>query len=113
MKSKIVCLCQGGNSRSVALAYLLKYHYKVDALACGWEKNEANTLIMLYEWADVICILQKEFIIYVPEKFHGKVDIFDVGPDVWFNGLHPDLLNKLQEMMVEKLEKKGELNEVQ
>ena len=112
MKGKIVCICQGGNSRSVALAYLLKYHYKIDALACGWEKNTPETIAMLCEWADVVCILQKEFIQYVPEKYHSKVDVFDVGPDKWFNGLHPDLLNILQVMMVEKLAKKGELNEV-
>jgi hypothetical protein len=97
---KILCMCQGGNSRSVALGFLMKYRYGEDALACSWEKNSAETLKMLFDWADKIIILQAHFIQYVPAEYHEKVGVVDVGADVWCNGLHPDLLN----LLISKLE---------
>lgn len=98
--SKILCMCQGGNSRSVALGFLMKYRYGEDALACSWEKNSPDTLKMLFEWADKIIVLQAHFVQYIPAEYHAKVGVVDVGPDVWCNGLHPDLLN----ILIEKLE---------
>lgn len=100
---KIVCVCQGGNSRSVACAYLLKYKYKTDALACGWQGNRRNTLDMLYEWADKIVLMQHEFDCRIPEEFRRKVEFVDVGPDVWCNGLHPDLLQKCDTILQKSL----------
>jgi predicted protein tyrosine phosphatase len=102
-RTKIVTICQGGNSRSVGCGYLLKYKYGCDTLACGWEGNTPETLRMLCEWADFVIIMQEEFRKYVPEEFHGKLQVVDVGPDIWCNSLHPDLLEvvdaKLQLMM--------------
>lgn len=96
---KVVCMCQGGNSRSVACAYLLKYKYGMDALACGWEKNSKATLKMLFEWAEAIVIMQACFLEYVDPIYHPKLHIIDVGPDIWCNGLHPDLLEKVDGML--------------
>jgi predicted protein tyrosine phosphatase len=96
---KVVCMCQGGNSRSVGCAYLLKYYYGMDALACGWEKNTPETLDMLFSWAEGIIVMQEEFTKYVPEKYKEKLYVADVGPDIWCNSLHPDLLNKCNEQL--------------
>lgn len=90
---KILTVCQGGNSRSVACAYLLKYEYSIDALAIGWEKNSVDTLSMLCTWADKVIIMQAEFEQFIPTAYKEKIEIIDVGPDVWFNGLHPELIN--------------------
>ena len=92
---KAVCLCQGGNTRSVACGFVLKYSYGIDAIACGWEKNSPQTLEMLFNWADHIFIMQKEFEHFVPVDYHPKLHVIDVGPDVWFNSLHPDLISKV------------------
>lgn len=92
-------MCQGGNSRSVGCAFLLKYQYGVDALACGWEKNSKETLNLLFSWADYIIIMQGIFAQYVTEEYHKKLIIVDVGEDIWFNSLHPDLLKRCNEIL--------------
>ena len=91
---KMVCMCQGGNSRSVACAYLLKYEYGHDALSLSWEKNEQATKNMLFDWADIIIVMQERFLYYVPSQYFDKTAVVDVGEDVWCNGLHPALLEK-------------------
>jgi predicted protein tyrosine phosphatase len=98
---KFVTICQGGNVRSVALAYLLKYKCGHDAIACSWQKNSDETRLMLYQWADFICVLEEKFTQYVPEEFHNKIKVYEVGPDRWGNSLHPELL-ALLELMIEK-----------
>ena len=90
---KILCVCQGGNSRSVAMAYVLKYHFGHDALACSAEKNSAETLVYLYDWADKIIVMQPEFVGVIPLRMYEKVIRFDVGRDRWMNGLHPQLVH--------------------
>ena len=44
---KVFCLCAGGVSRSVGLAFVLKYHYGHDAIAGSYEKNSPETIDML------------------------------------------------------------------
>ena len=97
-RQRILCVCQGGNSRSVHLAYLLKYRYGVDALACGWEGNSHDTVEMLCEWADIIIVVQafmKEKILI--EQQH-KVRVFDVGVDRFFQP-NVELLELFDEMI--------------
>lgn len=88
----VICVCQGGNSRSVACAYVLKYQFGIDALACSWEKNSPETMAMLFRWATIIIVMQAEFRQKIPVRFQSKVLAIDVGPDVWCNGLHPELI---------------------
>ena len=98
-------MCQGGHVRSVALKYILKYTYGHDVLACGWESNTLETREMLYNWADAIIIMQREFIRYVPEQHHNKPDgtrklfAYDVGPDNYGNPFHPGLQEQLRQMI--------------
>jgi len=99
MKRKALCICQGGNSRSVALAYLLKYRYDVDALACSWEKNTTDTIAMLCNWSETIFIMQPAFREFVPEQYRAKIQVIDVGEDRWFNGLDPELLELCGELL--------------
>lgn len=89
---KILTMCQGGNSRSVAAGYLLKYFYGMDAVAIGWEKNSQETLDMMMNWADAIIVMQEEFLEYVPDAYDYKLYVLDVGPDKWFNSFNPELL---------------------
>lgn len=92
-------MCQGGNSRSVALGYVLKYELGIDALACSWEKNTPETRDMLCRWADRIIVMQSMFVDKVPLEFYEKVTVYDVGEDRWFNSLHPELLGICQGMV--------------
>ena len=108
---KVLCMCQGGNTRSVSLKFLLKIRYDIDALACGWEYNTEETRRMLYQWADRIIVLHDDFAEHVPDEFHRtsdgtrKLHQFHVGDDIWTGAggaFHPDLLQKLTVMLNER-----------
>ena len=82
---RVLCVCQGGNCRSVHLAYLLKYQYHMDALACGYEGNTTKTLVMLANWAEKIVVLEAHMRANIPLEFQQKVTVLDVGKDRFFN----------------------------
>ena len=89
---KILCVCEGGNSRSVALAWLFKKHLGMDAISIGTRDNSVDTLEMLYNWADHIILTDKKM--KVPEHLNGKVRVYDVGPDRYFQGFRDSLIDK-------------------
>lgn len=75
---KVLCVCEHGNVRSVALAYLIKTIYKHEAIAVGEEDTSPETMEMLGNWADKV--------IYVPDL---------VGEDVWHDPFNHNLQHKL------------------
>jgi predicted protein tyrosine phosphatase len=89
-------MCQGGNVRSVAIGYVLKYQYGIDAIACSWEANTQETRDMLCNWADSVIVMEASFAQYIPQKYHSKLQVMDVGPDMWGNSLHPQLIELIQ-----------------
>jgi len=90
---KILCVCQGGNSRSVAMAYYLKKWKKHDALSFGFRDNGAEVLSLLCSWADIIIPMREEYKQVIPEMFHDKVRVIDVGRDKYLS-IHKELLYK-------------------
>ena len=100
---KILCICARGNSRSVALSWILKDHLHLDALAMGLEANSEETKEMLYKWADRIILVDKNFLDFIPEQYRAKLKIFDVGGDRFFRGFEPELL----QMYVDYINKEG------
>lgn len=90
-------MCQRGNVRSVALAYLLKdYHGGHDAVAIGWQTAGKELKDFLFTWADKIIVLEPYMCQHVPEAYKAKTEIYDVGPDGYGNPRHPGLLEKLR-----------------
>lgn len=70
---KILCICEGGNVRSVALAELLKDRGN-NAIAIGMKYIDKETLLILTKWADKI------------------IDVRDYLPkDIWGNSADKDL----------------------
>lgn len=94
---RVLCICQHGNVRSVACAYILKTLYGYDALACGVADAGKDTLEMLALWADLIIIMDKTLKLPLKFciKFNKKIKVLDVGPDVWFNPRHQELQHKI------------------
>lgn len=92
MKYKILTMCAGGNVRSVALKYLLKYKYGHEALACGQDANSAETINLLCNWADYVIVMTEEYAKFVPDKYKDKLLCYDVGPDRFGYAFHPELL---------------------
>jgi hypothetical protein len=99
---KVLCVCRNGNSRSVALAWLLKHKHGQDALAMGLRKNSHETQQMLYEWADLIILTAGKYAGEIPDVYTAKLRIWDVGSDVWFKGFAPDLVEHYQHFIKTK-----------
>lgn len=93
---KILCICERGNSRSVALAYIFKDVLNQDALAMGIRATTEDTKIMLYDWSDIIILVDKTFESEIPEKYQEKLHVWDVGPDRYFMGFHQDLIKQYE-----------------
>jgi predicted protein tyrosine phosphatase len=81
---KILTMCQRGNCRSVALAYVFKDLMGHDAISCGWQSNSRYTLEMLFKWAERIIVLEGYMVDYVIDAYRPKVSVYDVGHDRWF-----------------------------
>jgi predicted protein tyrosine phosphatase len=91
---KVLCVCEKGNMRSVACAYLLKKKYGMDALACGVKTSSLDTLIMLCNWADFIFVMSARLLDKIPASIDpAKVRLFDIGTDRWFKGYSADLID--------------------
>src|ERR1019366_616161 len=100
---KILTMCQGGNVRSAALAWRLRYLHGHDPIACGWERNTPETIKMLCEWADMVVVMQTKFSQYIPMEFHHKLHVCDVGDDIWGHLWHPGLQAKIEKLGTNKL----------
>lgn len=105
-KQRILCVCKGGNVRSVHLAFLLKYKYGKDALAVGHEGNTRETLAMLCQWADLIILTEPYMRRFIPQEFHAKTGLMNVGPDRWAS-LHNELCGLFDIMITDNLKLKS------
>ena len=94
---KFLCVCEGGNVRSVALASILKMHGQQDAIAASARWNSVDTLTMLWQWADHVIVMAAEIFALLPPELsrQTKVSLVDVGPDVYGAAFHPALQGML------------------
>lgn len=91
---KILCICNHGNIRSVALKYLLwrqREKYPNEAIAIGILSTSINTLHKLLKWADLVIDLSDDGI---EIKIQDYIR-WDIGKDIWHNPFHPELHEKL------------------
>ena len=81
---KIVTMCSQGLCRSVGMADVLKLHFEpVDVIPMGYRGNTEETQHMLFDWADLIIIMETHMMKNVPESHHDKTFVCDVGPDTY------------------------------
>lgn len=97
---RILTVCRAGLVRSVALADVLKLHFKpVDVIPVGIGKhqlgrfNSKNILNYLYLWAEKIIVMEARYKDKIPAGEHYKVMICDVGPDIYGSSKHPLLID--------------------
>ena len=98
---KILCVCSEGNVRSATLARLLK-HKGHETLAAGVKRHSPETLKMLIDWADKVYAVDNDILREMPldtEKDISKTQVFDIGPDIWGEAMHPDLVKKIEEKL--------------
>lgn len=99
---KILTLCAQGNNRSVVLASILRNEYKYkDVISQGAFTSSQETLVMLYDWADLIFVVEESLIGLVHPEYKEKVVFFNLGEDVWGYKHNPSLQNKIRNMLKE------------
>lgn len=88
---KVLCLCAGGNVRSVTMAHILKERGH-DALAASLSFNAPETLRLLCAWAEKVIIVGEATLRSgLPGECQPKTVLHDVGPDRWGVPFHPEL----------------------
>lgn len=92
---KVVCMCRGGNVRSVAMKMILNRYLGHSSLACGLDTNDEETRRFLFEWADVIVVMHKEMACYVTDHYQFKLKVVHVGNDVWGDPFNEELQLKI------------------
>lgn len=101
---KILTICNHGNIRSVALAYLIKSIYGHEAIAIGSEDTSKETWDMLLNWADKVIVMDSSVPIEAPlykPRSDDKVIYLNIGKDIWFDAKHQALLHKLYKKLKE------------
>jgi len=91
---KILCVCEGGNSRSVALAWLFKKSFGMEAISVGLRESSKETLTMLGKWADHIILTDRNLKDRIPKEWKPKLRVYHSGPDIYFKGFAETLINK-------------------
>lgn len=94
---KFLCVCEGGNVRSVGMAYTLKYNFNQEAVPVSYSKCSQESLNYFAHWADKIVVMQPQF----ADKFgqwKEKLIVADVGADRWLNPLHRELQTIVSEI---------------
>lgn len=97
MSDKILCLCQYGHSRSVALAR--EFHGRNIAAVAMGVGTAGPWLDAACEAATAICLLDDALIGAIAERHRHKVTSFHVGADRWVNPYHPELAAILRPMV--------------
>lgn len=95
---RILVLCQGGNTRSAAVSFILKYKYEIESLTASLERNTPDTIKMLIRWCDFFIVVDDKLLDKLPDGIvMNKVLVCNIGDDVWFHPFHPELLQKCLE----------------
>lgn len=102
-ETKILCVCQMGNVRSVGTRRRLNRRGYPNVIAIGAENTGQETLRMLCNWADIILIAEPHQRELLPTG-RKKVDmVFTIGPDVYGNPVK----QSLQDIIKAQLNKIG------
>jgi len=88
---RILCVCEGGCHRSVAMAEWLK-NAGHDALSIGWRGNDPKTLDFLCWWAETIIVMEPYIAEKIPAHYRPKTLVCDVGKDFYGTPKHPELV---------------------
>ena len=106
----ILCICEGGNSRSVGLAQVLKTEHYHNAIAVGTmyafnANNGREPGTMLSRWADRI-VFMADYIMEsarecIPEDCRHKIRLCEVGKDVYSRPYDQSLVDQCRAKALE------------
>jgi predicted xylose isomerase-like sugar epimerase len=93
---KFLCVCQGGNNRSAALARILRDEFGQEAVPIGHLRVSQNSLSYFCAWADYVIAMTREIADCIRACTANKLRIVDVGEDRWVTPYHPELVDGLR-----------------
>lgn len=97
--TKILCVCQRGNVRSVGTRRRLnKPRGFENVIAIGAENTGKETLQMLCDWADIILVAEPRYADLLPDKSKVSQD-FTIGPDTFGNPINSELQKIIGEQL--------------
>lgn len=102
-ETKILCVCQMGNVRSVGTKYRLNKRKYNSVIATGVSSTDERTLTMLCGWADVILLAEPEMADELPVGISKVDNRFTIGEDVYGNPMN----RTLQELVKTQLDNIG------
>lgn len=91
---KILCICRKGDSRSTALAWLLKRKGH-DAIAVGMRCMGRDTRKMMLDWAELILLLHEKCGEGIAQEYWHKTKVWPIGKDDSFSKFNESLLEQL------------------
>lgn len=101
---KVLCLCQGGFTRSVALKRAISKNWNADVVNAGVSHNGGPVLDYLFGWAEVVFIvdefLQRD-VDYRPDDQLAKTYLIPIGPDIFSGPDDHQLVAKIERLMPE------------
>lgn len=102
--TKILCICNKGNCRSVGTRYCLNERGYKNVIAMGGENTTLKTMAMLCRWADIILLAKKTHIRFIPILFlHKVVYEYEVGEDVYDHNPMDKKLHKIVRKQLDKI----------
>ena len=97
---RVLCVCQYGHSRSVALARLFHAH-NISAVSIGWQTAGHKFTETLVRQSTKIVTLQDGYLGKILNQINCLAPphvCFDVGPDRWVNPYNPELADLVAKM---------------
>lgn len=104
---KILCVCDQGNNRAVHFSSILKYEGH-ETIPIGLATTSAETLEMLFQWADLILCTDTTQVI--PPPYQTKYRLYNVGQDRYPRPFNRQLYLKVKKLLQQKPIQKGGKN---
>ncbi len=91
----ILIMCIRGDHRSVCMASELRNAKKQrDVITCGAYTFSQETLVMLYDWADKIIVVDPKVQEAVHPEYRDKMIVLDMGDDPWGPNFNPIFIGR-------------------
>ena len=99
----ILIMCIRGDHRSVCMASILRNEMKQrDVITCGAYTFSQETLVMLYEWADRIIVVDPKVQDAIHPEYRDKMVLLDMGDDPWGPQFNPTFMTRAT-LLIEQL----------
>jgi len=95
---RALTLCAAGKVRSAAMAWALK-DCGIEAVPAGLLSESRDFILGIGNLVDKVILMDNDLLPKLPSELTPKLTIVDLGPDVWMNPLHRDLIRRVRSVV--------------